>query len=139
MENELTAALLHSKMQKCPLFDFLAHLEHFDPPPLPLRAVWETAGRRLGEGWETFERRLGNVWEGCGRRLGNVWSSARQGRRSFRFTPIPAGGLLVYTVYAADAAYMQRTQVRPDIIAERLLDSEDPELILAMLIGQGGF
>ena len=126
------------------------------PPPPPLGAVWETAGRGLGDGWETAGRglegvwetsgsRLGEVWGTSGRRLGDVWAhtggrswrrrraqvrravvvvgrggaaggvapgsqrfpqegslqlsrvgaSARQGRRSFRFTPIPAGGLLV--------------------------------------------
>ena len=130
------------------------------PPPPPLGAVWETAGRGLGDGWgdgwetagrglegvwETSGSRLAEVWGTSGERLGDVWAhtggrswrrrraqvrravvvvgrggaaggvapgsqrfpqegslqlsrvgaSARQGRRSFLFTPIPKGGLLI--------------------------------------------
>ena len=140
-----------------PLFPLLDHLEPSGAPPPLLGAVWETAGRGLGDGWgdgwETAGRGLEGVWETCGSRLGEVcgtsgrrlgahrwpelettarpgeesrggggagWgsrrcgsgqpavpaggisplsrvgASARQGRRSFRFTPISAGGLLVH-------------------------------------------
>ena len=139
------------------LFPFLKPFGAFWCPPPPLGAVWETAGRSLGDGWETAGRglegvwetsgsRLGKVWGTSGRRLGDVWAhtggrswrrrraqmrravvvvgrggaaggvapgsqrfpqegslqlsrvgaSARQGRRSFLFTPIPKGGLLIY-------------------------------------------
>ena len=147
-----TFAAQHAKM---PLFQLLKPFGAFWSP-LPLGAVWETAGKGLGDGWETAGRglegvwetsgsRLGEVWGTSGRRLGDVWAhtggrswrrrraqvrravvvvgrggaaggvapgsqrfpqegslqlsrvgaSARQGRRSFRFTPIPAGDLLV--------------------------------------------
>ena len=87
--------------------------------------VWETFGRRLGpHRWPELETtaRPGEESSGGGgagwgsRRCGSgqpavpargtsplsrAGASARQGRRSFRFTPIPAGGLLVegYSTY----------------------------------------
>ena len=88
-----------------------------------LGEVWGTSGRRLGDVWahtggRSWRRRraqvrravvvvgrggaAGGVAPGSQRfpqegslQLSRVGASARQGRRSFRFTPIPAGGLLV--------------------------------------------
>ena len=90
-----------------------------EPSGRGLGDVWETFGRRLGpHRWPELETtaRPGEESSGGGgaawgsRRCGSgqpavpaggisplsrVGASARQGRRSFRFTPIPAGGLLV--------------------------------------------
>ena len=89
-----------------------------EPSGRGLGDVWETFGRRLGpRRWPELETtaRPGEESSGGGgagwgsRRCGSgqpavpargisplsrVGASARQGRRSFRFTPIPAGGLL---------------------------------------------
>ena len=71
-----------SKTVKCLFFHFCTIWSFLVPPP-PLGAVWETAGRGLGDGWgdgwETAGRGLEGIWETCGSRLGEVCGTS--GRR----------------------------------------------------------
>ena len=82
MENVLIFRLFRlffTQNAKMPLFPLLDHLEPSGAPP-PLGAVWETAGRGLGDGWgdgwETAGRGLEGVWETSGSRLGEVWETS---------------------------------------------------------------
>ena len=89
-----------------------------EPPGRGLRDVWETFGRTqvagAGDDGAPQVRRAvvvvgrggaaGGVAPGSQRfpqegslQLSRVGASARQGRRSFLFTPIPKGGLLIFT------------------------------------------
>ena len=90
--------ILGSKSAKSAFFAVWDHLGPFAPPP---RGAARAGDGWLGEDGEGREARVGwaasgaSAWE---RRppLGGSGRSARQGQWSFLFTPIPAGGLLVY-------------------------------------------
>ena len=88
-------------MQNGHLFALWAHLGPFAPPP--------GGAARAGDGWlgedgGGGEARVGGAASGAaGKAQAAEWIwSQRAPRPVFLFTPIPAGGLLVYTAWGTE-------------------------------------
>ena len=97
-----TFCILGPEAQKVHLSALWVHLDPLDPlaPPPPGGApgLWTAGWGWMGRGAETNVGWAASGASAAERRppLSGSGASARQSRKSFPFTPIPAGGLLVF-------------------------------------------